>query len=85
MPNTSFSFVTEMKRNKRKVRKRPGSEAESPIFVIIRRTRYAQTASHVDLFVSLRDTRIEEDSENPTPSKDLLMRNVFENSFEENM
>ena len=33
----------------------------------------------------LRDTRIEEDSENPTPSKDLLMRNVFENLFEENM
>ena len=31
----------------------------------------------------LRDTRIEEDSENPTPSKDLLMRNVFENLSEE--
>ena len=33
----------------------------------------------------LRDTRIEEDSENSTFSKDLLVRNVFENSFEENM
>ena len=30
----------------------------------------------------LRDTRIEEDSENSTFSKDLLVRIVFENSFE---
>jgi hypothetical protein len=53
------------------------SEAGCPIFVIIQRTRYAQTAFHVDFLVSLRDTRIEEDSENSTSSKDLLVRNVF--------
>ena len=29
----------------------------------------------------LRDTRIEEDSENSTFSKDLLVRNVFEGSY----
>ena len=60
------------------MRKRPGSEAGCPIFVIIQRTRYAQTAFHVDFLVSLRDTRIEEDSENSTSSKDLLVRNVFD-------
>ena len=65
------------------MRKRPGSEAGCPIFGIIQRTRYAQTAFHVDFLVSLRDTRIEEDSENSTSSKDLLVRNVFENLFEE--
>ena len=73
--------------NQRKGRKRPGSEAASPIFGIIRcarlcrlacpRTRCAQTASHVDFLVSLCDTRIEEDSENSTCSKDLFVRNVF--------
>ena len=60
------------------MRKRPGSEAGCPIIVIIRRTRFAQTASHVDLLVSLRNPRIEEDSDNSTFSKDLLVRNVFE-------
>jgi hypothetical protein len=33
------------------------------------------------LLVSLRDTRIEEDSDNNTSSKDLLVRNVFEGLF----
>ena len=55
-----------------------GSEAGCNIIVIIRWTRSAQTASHVDLLVSLRDTRIEEDSDNSTYSKDLFVRNVFE-------
>ena len=45
--------------------------------LIIQRTRYAQTAFHVDLLVSLRDTRIEEDSDNSTSSKDLFVRNVL--------
>ena len=31
----------------------------------------------------LRDTRIEEDSDNSTPSKDLLVRNVFEEFTDE--
>ena len=53
------------------------SEAGCNIIGIIRRTRCAQTASHVDLLVSLRDTRIEDDSDNSTASKDLLVRNVF--------
>ena len=53
------------------------SEAGCPIIVIIRRTRFAQTASHVDLLSLLCNSRIEEDSDNSTSSKDLLVRNVF--------
>ena len=62
---------------KKNTQKRPVSEAGSNIIVIIRRTRCAQTASHVDLLVSLRDTRIENDSDNSTSYKYLLVRNVF--------
>ena len=47
----------------------------------LRRTRFAQTASHVDLLVSLRDTRIEEDSDNSTSYEYLLVRNVFGVTF----
>ena len=76
------SFLSSPKEtNQRKVRNVLSSEAGCNIIVIIRRTRFAQTASHVDLLVSLRDPRIEEDSENSTPSKDLLVRNVFEREY----
>ncbi|SEF44361.1 hypothetical protein SAMN05216354_0458 [Xylanibacter ruminicola] len=77
-------FLSSPKENgtKRKVRKRPGSEAGCPIFVIIQRTRFAQTAFHVDLLSLLRNSRIEEDSENSTTSKDLFVRNVFEDLSE---
>ena len=66
-------------------RKRPVSEAGCPIIVIIRRTRFAQTASHVDLLSLLRNSRIEEDSDNSTSSKDLLVRSVFREHIRENL
>ena len=61
------------------------SEAGCPIIVIIRRTRFAQTASHVDLLSLLCNSRIEEDSDNSTSSKDLLVRSVFREHIRENM
>ena len=66
-------------------RKRPVSEAGCPIIVIIRRTRFAQTASHVDLLSLLCNSRIEEDSDNSTSSKDLLVRNAFREYIRGNM
>ena len=59
------------------------SEAGCPIIVIIRRTRFAQTAFHVDLLSLLCNSKIEEDSDNSTSYKYLLVRSVFENKFEE--
>ena len=80
-----FSFITKRKEAKERCENVLSSEVGCPIIVIIQRTRYAQTTSHVDLLVSLRDTRIEKDSDNSTPSKDLLVRNVFEREARENM
>ena len=53
-PCRGFSFLSypKWKETKERCKNVLSSEAESPIFVIIRRTRYAQTASHVDLLVS---------------------------------
>ena len=53
-PCRGFSFLSspKWKETKERCKNVLSSEAESPIFVIIRRTRYAQTASHVDSLVS---------------------------------
>ena len=78
MQEIFISFVTERYVFENNHKNVLSSEAGCNIIVIIRRTRSAQTASHVDLLVSLRDTRIENNSDNSTSSKDLFVRNVFE-------
>ena len=78
MQKIFISFVTERYVFENNHKNVLSSEAGCNIIVIIRRTRSAQTASHVDLLVSLRDTRIENNSDNSTSSKDLFVRNVFE-------
>ena len=45
----------------------------------------AQIASYFVAQIAFRNQRLNNDSKDLHSSKDLLVRNVFENSFEENM
>ena len=78
-----FSFVTEMKRNKRKVQKRPELGGRKSDFRNHSKNSLCSNSFSCRFTcLAISDTRIEEDSENSTFSKDLLVRNVFENLSE---
>ena len=79
-----FSFVTEMKRNKRKVQKRPELGGRKSDFRNHSKNSLCSNSFSCRFTcLAISDTRIEEDSENSTFSKDLLVRNVFEDLFPE--
>ena len=73
-----FSFITKRKESKERCENVLSSEAGCLIFQITQCTRFAQTAFRISFLVLLRITRLNIASENPTPSKDLFVRNVFE-------
>jgi hypothetical protein len=77
-----FSFVTEMKRNKRKVQKRPELGGRKSDFRNHSKNSLCSNSFSCRFTcLAISDTRIEEDSENSTFSKDLLVRNVFEENM----
>ena len=79
-----FSFVTEMKRNKRKVQKRPELGGRKSDFRNHSKNSLCSNSFSCRFTcLAISDTRIEEDSENSTFSKDLLVRSVFEELIRE--